>query len=173
MATALTGKLRNEIRLTYDAGAELGTTSDDVLSSSNYWDWSVANGTGANEANLIFRDQRTLAASTSENLDLAGVLTDAYGTVITFARIKMIYVKAATANGGNIEIGGAGSNTWVGPFVDASDKVQVPAGGMFQMADAGATGWAVTAGSADILLINNDDGGDTATYDIIIVGASA
>jgi len=173
MATSLTGKIRNQIQLTFDAGSELGTTSDDVLSSTNYFSWTVANGTGANQADLVFRDQRTLALSTSENLDLAGSLTDAYGSTITFARIKMVYVKAASDNGGNIVVGGAAANTFVGWFANSSDKVNVAGGQMFQVVAPDATGWAVTAGTADILKVENDDGAAEATYDIIIVGASA
>jgi len=173
MATDLTGKIRNSIQLTFDAGSVLGTTSDDVLDSTNYFSWTVANGTGANQADLVFRGQRTLALSTSEDLDLAGSLTDAYGATITFARVKMIYVKAASTNGGNIIIGGAAANTFVGSFSDASDKVELAAGQMYQVTAPDATGWAVTAGTADILKVENDDGAAVGTYDIIIVGASA
>jgi hypothetical protein len=43
----------------------------------------LANGTGANQANQLFHDQRSLAAGASENLDLAGSLIDAFGRVIT------------------------------------------------------------------------------------------
>jgi len=172
MATDLTGTLRNQLQLTFDAGSELGTTSDDVLSASNYWSWTVANGTSTDQADLIFRDQRSLALSTSENLDLAGSLTDAYGSTITFAKVKLIYVKAKSTNGGNIIVGGAAANTFVGPFADATDKVKVPAGGMYQVADAG-TGWTVTAGTGDILKVENDDAADAGVYDIIIIGTSA
>jgi len=172
MAATLTGSLKNQLSMTYDAGSELGTTSDDVLGAANYWGWNIANGTSANQADLVFRDQRTLALSTSENLDLAGSLTDAYGTTLTFVKVKLIYVKAKSDNGGNIIVGGAASNAFVGPFADSTDKVKVPAGGMYQVADAG-TGWTVTAGTGDILKIENDDGSATGTYDIIIVGTSA
>ena len=173
MATALTGKIRSEIRLDFDGGSELGTLSDAVLDTTNYFSWTVANGTGANQADLVFSDQRTLALSTSENLDLAGSLTDAYGTTITFARIKMIYVKAKSTNGGNIIVGGAAANTFVGFFANSSDKINLTAGQMLQVTAPDATGWAVTAGTADILKVENDDGSATGTYDIIIVGASA
>jgi len=172
MATSLTGTLKNQLRMTFDAGSALGTTSDDVLGATNYWNWTIENGTSADQADLVFRDQRTLALSTSENLDLAGGLTDAYGTTITFVKVKLIYVKAKSDNGGNIIIGGAAANTFVGPFADATDKVKVPAGGMFQVGDA-TTGWTVTAGTGDILKVENDDGSDSGTYDIIIVGTSA
>ena len=172
MATALTGQLRTEIRLSFDAGAELGTATDDAIDPTNYFQWSVANGTSANQADLIFRDQRTLALSTSENLDLAGGLTSVFGAAITFVKVKLIYVKAKSDNGGNIIVGGAAANAFVGPFADSSDKINVPAGGMYQVADA-TTGWTVTAGTGDILKIENDDGAAEGTYDIIIVGTSA
>jgi len=35
------------------------------------------------------------------------------------------------------------------------------------------TGWTVTAGTGDILKIENDDGAAEGVYDIIIVGTSA
>lgn len=77
----------------------------------------LASGTGANQADLIFHDTRTLAASNSEDLDLAGGLVDAFGNTLTFARIKALVFAAAAANTNNVVVGGAGSNgftTWAG-----------------------------------------------------------
>ena len=172
MATDLTGHIRPEIRLTFDGGSEIGETLDDVISPNNYYDWNVANGTAANQADLVFSDQRTLALSTSENLDLAGSLSSVYGATLTFVKVKMIYVKAKSDNGGNIIVGGAAANAFVGPFANSSDKVEIPAGGLFMVSDA-TTGWTVTAATGDILKIENDDGAAEGTYDIIIVGTSA
>jgi len=172
MATSLTGQVRSELRLTFDAGAELGTATDDAIDPTNYFAWTVANGTSADQADLIFRDQRTLALSTSENLDLAGGLTSVFGATLTFVKVKMIYVKAKSTNGGNIIVGGAAANAFVGPFADSSDKVNIPAGGLYHVADP-TTGWTVTAGTGDILKIENDDGAAEGVYDIIIVGTSA
>lgn len=168
---SLTGTLRSQITAEFTSSG-IGNATANVLEPSNYWDWTVANGTGANQADLVYRAQRTLSGSSSENLDLAGSLTDPFGTTLTFARVKFIFVKAASANGGNIIVGGAAANTFVGPFADATDKVQIPAGGHFQVGDAGATGWVVTAGTGDILKVENSDA-SSATYDIVIIGASA
>lgn len=172
MATSLSGQIRNQISLTFDGGSEIGTTSDDVLGAANYFSWAVTDGTAANKADLVFRDQRSLNASTSEDLDLAGGLTSAYGAAITFVKVKMLYVKAKSTNGANIVVGGAAANQFINWVGDATDKVVIPPSGCLMVA-APIDGWAVTANTGDILKIENTDGAAAATYDIIIVGTSA
>lgn len=129
-----------------------------------------ANGTGAEQINQVFADTRTLAASTSESLDLAGGLTNALGATVTFTKVKAIAVIADSGNGDNIEVGGAATNAvinWVG---DATDVINVPAGGIFLITAPGLAGFAVTAGTGDLLKINNADAGASGTYTIIILG---
>lgn len=48
-----------------------------------------------------------LAASASENLDLAGGLTDDFGATLTFTAIKEIIIHASSANTNNVLVGGA------------------------------------------------------------------
>lgn len=134
---------------------------------------SLATGTGAAQADKIFHDQRTLAASATEDLDLAGGLTDAFGATLTFARIKAIIVIAASANTNNVLVGGAASNQFINWVSDATDKIVVRPGGMFALVASDATSYAVTAATGDLLRIGNSAGGTGVTYDIIIVGASA
>lgn len=133
----------------------------------------LSDGTGAGSADLLFSDRRTLAASTSESLDLAGSLTDAFGATITFARVKAIYIAAASGNTNNVLVGGAASNgfaTWVG---DATDVVVVRPGGALLLAAPDATAYAVTAATGDLLKIANSGSGTSVTYDVVIIGASA
>lgn len=134
---------------------------------------SLATGTGNNQADKLFADQRTLTASSTEDLDLAGTLTDAYGDTITFVRVKAIIVKAASGNTNSVLVGGAASNQMINWVSDATDKVVVRPGGIFVLACNDATGYAVTASTGDLLRIGNSSGGTSVTYDIIIVGASA
>ena len=47
----------------------------------------LTDGTGAGAANRLWSDRRTLAASATEDLDLAGVLTEHLGGTLTLARI--------------------------------------------------------------------------------------
>lgn len=133
---------------------------------------TLTTGTGDDQFDLVFTDQRTLSASATENLDLAAALTDAFGNTLTFATVKAIIVKAASGNTNNVEIGGAASNTFVGPFDDATDKVALGPDAMFAVT-APNTGWTVTASTGDILLMANSSSGTSVTYDIIILGTSA
>lgn len=130
-------------------------------------------GHWATQADRLFTDNRTLSASASEDLDLAGVLTDAFGATLTFARIKGLVIKAATANTNNVIVGNAASNgfiTWCG---GATNTVTVRPGGVFALWAPDATAYAVTAGTGDLLHIANSGAGTSVTYDVILIGASA
>lgn len=133
----------------------------------------LASGTGAGQADLMFSDTRTIAASGTDPLDLAGVLTDALGAVLTFARVKAIVVYAAAANTNDVVIGGAASNGFINWVADATDKIKVRPGGLFVLTAPGAAAYAVTAATGDQLLIANSSSGTAVTYDIVIIGASA
>ena len=63
---------------------------------------ALDNGTGANQADKVFTDTRTVTTGATDSLDLAGSLTDAFGATITLARVKAILVKAASGNGGGV-----------------------------------------------------------------------
>jgi len=133
----------------------------------------LLDGVGVNQADRLFTDQRTITASANDDLDLAAVLTDAFGQVITFARVKAILIVAAAANVNDLVVGAAAANAFVGPFGASTHTIKVRPGGMLLLACADATGWAVTAGTGDILRVANGAGGSSVVYDIIIIGASA
>src|SRR5437870_1880113 len=105
----------------------------------------LTDGTGANKADRIFHDTRTLAASTTENIDLAGSLVDVYGATITFARIKALIVAGAAANTNNVQVGGAAANAFINWVADATDIINVRPGGLMVVLAPDATAYAVTA----------------------------
>lgn len=163
----LTSMIKLVISSNLSGAGDLATPKHDHLISKTL---NLANGTGADQANMIWSDQRTLAASATEDLDLAASLTDAFGASITFTRIKGIYVFAAAANTNNVEVGGAASNgfdTWVGA---AGDHVEVRPGGIMFVYAPDATAYVVTAGTGDLLTITNAAGGTAVTYDIALIG---
>ena len=127
------------------------------------------NGTGSGQASKAFTDTRTLGSGATENLDLAGGLTDALGNTLTFAVVKAIEIRAAAANTNNVEVGGAGTMGFSGPFKSITDIIAIPPGGRFLVAHPGA-GWTVTAGSGDLLKITNSGTGSSVTYSVKIVG---
>lgn len=135
---------------------------------------SLSNGTGAGNADRIFSDRRTLSASATEDLDLAGVLLDAFGATITFARVKGLFIVAAAANANNVVVGAAASNAW-STLLNATGTITLRPGAAFgAMAGvADGTGWAATAGTGDLLKVANSGAGTSVTYDVVIIGASA
>ena len=169
---ALTGKFKFQAQLTSTGASDLSTLTD-VIDGTTLPNWIISSGTGANQADMLWYGQRTLAASTSEDLDLAGSLSDSFGTTLTFARVKAIVIYAASTNGALIQVGGAAANGFVNWVASATDIINVRAGGTFAMIAPDATAYAVTAGTGDLLKIANTDGAASATYDIYIIGASA
>ena len=137
-------------------------------------DVSLANGTAAGQADRLWSDTRTLAASANEDLDLAGALADAFGAAAVFVKVKGIYVAAASGNTNNVVVGAAASNAWA-TLLNATGTVTLRPGAGF-MAVAGsadATAWGVTAGTGDLLRIANSGAGTSVTYDIVVIGTSA
>lgn len=133
----------------------------------------LATGTGANQADKQFSDTRTILASSNDDLDLAGVLLDAFGVAITFVKVKYLLVAAAAGNTNNVVIGGSASNPFASFMTGTTPAILVKPGGLCVLATPDAAGYAVTGGTGDILRISNGGAGTSVTYDIIIGGTSA
>lgn len=135
----------------------------------------MLSGTGAGQADKAWWDTRTLAASATEDLDLAGTLLDpVLKTAMTFARVKGLFVAAAAGNANNVVVGAAAANPWA-TLLNATGTVTLRPGA-FLFAGAGAAdaiGWAVTAGTGDLLKVANSGAGSPVTYDIVVIGCSA
>lgn len=137
------------------------------------------NGTGAGQVDKIFSDTRTLTASSTENLDLAGTLVDAFGATVTFVRVKGLFVRASTGNTNNVIVGAnVAANAWAtlfGPAGASGGTITLRPGAFFAAGcgSADATGWAVTAGTGDLLVVTNSAGGTSVTYDVVVIGCSA
>lgn len=129
-----------------------------------------ADGVGADQINYLWHDRRTLSGSATESIDLANAsntLTNYRGEALNVARVKLLCVhNRSTAN--TLELRFNDAAAW-STFVD-DDGVAIlrPEGGMMAWC-ADATGWAVTAGTGDILVMANGGATDTV-YDIIIAG---
>lgn len=135
---------------------------------------ALSNGTGAGQADRVWSDRRTLAASANEDLDLAGVLLDAFGAAITFARIKGLVIAAAKGNTNNVVVGAAASNPWA-TLLGTTGTITLRPGAFLAVGTgaADATGYAVTASTGDLLRIANSGAGTPVTYDVLLIGASA
>lgn len=136
---------------------------------------TLTNGTAAGQADRVFHDTRTLAPSATENLDLAGVLTDPLGTALTFVKVKALIVAAAAANTNDVVVGGDVTNTFFPMFGAETDSLKIRPGAVLALicGAADAAGYAAAAGTADLLKVTNGGAGTPVTYDVIVIGTSA
>ncbi|QIG80106.1 hypothetical protein [Stakelama tenebrarum] len=150
------------------------TGSPDQGTSAHAYDETatlrLSEGTGAGQANTEIAKVGTIAASGTLNLDLAGGVEDGFGNTVTFTAVKALRIRADAGNTNNLVVGGAVSNPWTGPFADSSDKIAIPPGGMLELRNPGAAGWAVTADTGDILLLANSGAGTGVGYRVEIIG---
>ncbi|MCI0558860.1 MAG: hypothetical protein MN733_10225, partial [Nitrososphaera sp.] len=81
-------------------------------------DIDFTNGTGDNQADGFWGDERTLAASASEELDLSGSLTDIFGVTVAAAKLRAFMIEADENNNAanNLIVGNAAA-TQFQPFL--------------------------------------------------------
>lgn len=154
------------------AGAvDLGSTGGEIRKRLTQ---SFVDGVGAGQADRVWADTLSVAASSSADIDLAGALTDALGGSVVLARVKALLVVASPANTNNVVVGAAATNTWVG-LLGATHTVTLRPGALFAVAAGGAdvNGYAVTAGTGDILRVANSGAGTPVGLDIVIIGAAS
>ncbi|MDM4721155.1 hypothetical protein QTQ03_16680 [Micromonospora sp. WMMA1363] len=166
---ALTSTITTRIDSALSSALDLATASVPLALQQRY---TWASGTAADQADLVFHDQRTIAASSNEDLDLAGSLSDAFGATLTFVDLKLLYVAAASGNTNNVRVTRPASNG-VPLFLAASDGIDVLPGGMLLWVAPAATTVTVTAGTGDLINVANSSSGTSVTYDVVIIGTSA
>lgn len=131
---------------------------------------ALTTGTATDQSDLLWEDTRTLDAA-SEDLDLAGGLTDVHGDAITIVEVTGIVIKNRnTTAGHNLAIGGAAGNQFINWVANSSDILNIGPTGRWTL-ESPIDGYAVTAGTGDLLKI--DAGANTVTFDIAIWGRSA
>jgi hypothetical protein len=160
--------------LQYDS--EITQLIDTISIGANNFDsleYTITHGaSGALKCNEWFRDERTVAASTADNLDLAGSLKNPFGDTITFTYLRVVILAIDAPDGTKaLRFGPRGqANAWQGPFAgtSATDYITVT-DSLFLANLSGTNGWPVTAGTGDILGIYNP-GTSAVTYRIWLLG---
>jgi hypothetical protein len=168
MAKTLTSTISVAVSGYHVNGLDLGNAAFPFAASLSL---VFASGTGASQADLVFTDTRTLGASATEDLDLFGVLTDAYGATLNFAKLKAAIFFADPLNTNNVQVTRPAANG-VTLFLAVSDGLSIPPGGVFALAWPG-TGLTVTTGTADLITVTNSAGSTSVTYKVILLGTSA
>lgn len=173
MPNTLTATLSISGQGTFEKDTDLTSLVESFSIGSNDFDsisteWT--NGTGSVQANSMWTDERTLANGATDSLDLAGGLTDAFGATITFTVLKCILIAIDAPDGTKaLRVGpNAVANAFQGPFGAVSANVYLTVMKQLYIEEP-YTGWTVTAGSADLLVINNNSG-VSVTYRILLLG---
>lgn len=169
MALQLVTELSLRLAATLSNPLDKSTPTDPLIEAIKL---VLTSGTGANQADRIFHDSRNLAASGTEDLDLAGSLSSPLGGTVTFARIKLVMVTASAENTNNVNVTRPASNG-VPLFLAAGDGIPIKPGGGVLWWAPDTTGVAVTGGTGDLLTFTNSAGSTDVDFDVIIIGASA
>ena len=144
---------------------DLSTAFDPILINQLI---TFSNGTATGTCSQHWSDTRTLTASATENLDMAASIVNVFGTTLTFAKLKVVYVKAAAANTNDVQFQRATTNG-VPLFMAATDGIALAPGEIFLYVSPGV-GKTVTAATGDIFTITNSAGGTSVSYDIVLIG---
>lgn len=124
-----------------------------------------SNGVGALQANQVYGANRTFSGST-DTLDLLTGLTDSYGTNVTLARVKAIFVLNTGTSSITI---GAGTDPWA-TMLNSSGTITLPPGAGFCAFTPDATGWTTTASTGMNLNLTGTSG---QTYEIAAAGGTS
>lgn len=176
MATTLNATVLFRVAYKHVKERTIGDTLDAAV-----WEpkLTIGPGAGTNQANQQWYTVGTLAAAATVDLDLAGVLTNSFGDTVTLTKIRVLAIHNAGADDGDggyttqsgetLKVGAAGTNPITSIFDGSStSKVVIHSGGQLLLTSP-ADGLTVTAGSADVLRIENA-GTKTIQYRILVQG---
>lgn len=135
---------------------------------SSLFSWAHTSGATTNQMNQLWVADVTLASNAVRTINLAGGITNSFGTVLTMAEVRMLAISAASANTGTITVGGAAANTFATWAGDSSDKIVVRPGGFLLIVAPDATAYAVGA-NGNLMISNN--AAASASFDIYIGGS--
>lgn len=137
-----------------------------MMEKEHVYSRSFADGTGSTQVGAVWNDDTRSLASTTETLDLDGLVDFKGATMSDNNAVKMLYMENLnTTAGQKITIGGG---DWAGGAMmlqDTTDKLRIGPGGLLLWVDPidGAT---VTASTGDGLIV--DSGSNTVAYKTMI-----
>lgn len=144
--------------------ASISTSGLGTLTPSLNVQLALTDGTGANQANLVYFAQRSVTSGAADSLDLnGGGLLQPDQSAFNAVNVVAIFI-TNVSGGGYLTIGG-GSNA----IANVTGRAIL--GETFVKWAPGATAYPVTAGSADILKIDASSG--TVVYNIMILARNA
>ncbi len=143
-----------------------GQSPSNTLTFTYTKNW--VDGTAVDQSDLIWIDKDRNLNATTEEIDLSGSLTDAFGDTVAFNFVTGMYIwnKNTTATE-TLKVGGSATNAF--PLFDNStDIYEIGPDGVFFVNEPSLAAKNVTAGTGDLLKL--DAGAANITFDIAIWG---
>ena len=145
--------------LTHETSA--GDLSRTLRATPASYALSLTDGTGANQAQIVWSDSRIAPANDEDSINLLAA-TDDRGTC-SFTSVKAIYVK----NTGASEILWTGGEWQSGPLPQNSALLKIRPGGAMFLAAPDAQGWLTPGGS--FFRIDNQTA-TNGSYEVVLIG---
>lgn len=163
LTDSLAGTLRTSLQWSRVDTKEVGTITNRKTQTATY---TIADGDGPGEADLVFADERTIAANTIETFDLLDLTQQALGVTVpfTFRQLRIIKVlNMATASGQRLLVGvdpGRPTVVYAAEVGPGSEWVAV------NQTDA----WEVTEANSLVRIANPTNA--SITYQLYLIGTS-
>lgn len=132
-------------------------------------DFTLAAGTGANQADSVYTASSTITTGATLTLDLKGSMVDAFGAAFTPAKLRLVYISSRNSNTTNLTLFGNAASPLI--LSVATTTVTLTPGDAFLVTRRATAGITVTTATADIIDIVNGSGA-SAIVDIVLVGTS-
>lgn len=157
---ALTAQIALSILAHEASGGDLSRT---LRATPANYALTLTNGTGANQAQVVWSDSGTVAVTAENELSLDAAEDDR-GSV-AFSSLKLIYFK----NKGPEALRLFPNQDWTGNGpIEGGGYIEVPASGVFLVTKADAEGWSVGGGAR--LIVQNVGEVYSSDYDIVLIG---
>ena len=149
---------------------DLSVPTDNLLLDKSI---DLANGTGANQADMIWHDSFSLVddASNTHNLYDSGTLKTPLGVALTINKLKFLFIEN-TSTDANLVIGAAAANPIALFTVSAADSLELPPGGKFIWSAPNADGLDITT-NKNLKLLHGGQGTSALVYNIVAIGTSS
>lgn len=152
------------------AGDAIGKVRDAFPDVDMLW----PDGTGSNQADQFFYDERTLAGGANEDIDLKALPAMPWSapSAINMAEIRAIWIRVTDAQPDALEVKPGAANGFLGFLKDASDILVIHQGGEMRLTNP-IDGLMPVGASTKVLNFLNSHGSTALNYHILVVGTSA
>lgn len=154
----------------YKSVLDLGPTRDN---NSLGFSQKFTVGTGRYQATRNWHDQRSIAPSSNDDLDLTNLSLAIFGTnlpVVVSGLKALLVVNLSTIETAVLRIGNYGAGGFAKPWNDVLTAYNdIPGGGFYHQVGPPTAGWTVVT-SVNAMLRLRNTATSTITYDISILG---